>query len=344
MCDRKVVSSDPSDWDEFMAEATGAEKYSRRLSERIRDGYAEKFKRHADPGGHAPLGFRRAAEPPHTLEVDPERIATAVGLFERYALGTVSAKDLEAETGLAESRIRCILMNPLYNGWVQRRRNGDRKPAPWQADPPVSDSLWGRVEDVRRTKTRGGGPRKRGRVDLLGGLLECVCGRRVRSDGTFADGRHRKLHPEPCLDWGTKARLGDETWEPAILAQLGAVELSDAVVAGVVAALGSNRQPVTIERGRIDRSLRDLALQHAAGAITDEAYLARSRELKQSRDQLDAGDGRTITPSRGVAWLRAFGEAVQRADLPVEQAELVHAVYERIGVAGSRGRGSSVLD
>src|SRR4051812_27683872 len=88
---------------------------------------------------------------------------------------------------------------------------------------------------------------------------------------------------------GTNARLGDETWEPAIVTQLGAVELSDAVVAGVVAALGSDRQPVTIERGRIERSLRDLALQHAAGAISDEAYLARSRELKKSRDQLDAG-------------------------------------------------------
>jgi hypothetical protein len=46
----------------------------------------------------------------------------AVGLFERYALGNVSATQLEAETGLAATRIRMILMNPLYNGWIRRHR------------------------------------------------------------------------------------------------------------------------------------------------------------------------------------------------------------------------------
>jgi hypothetical protein len=40
-------------------------------------------------------------------------------------------------------------------------------------------------------------------------LLECVCGRRIRSDGTFADGRHRKLHPDPCEARGAQARYGD---------------------------------------------------------------------------------------------------------------------------------------
>ena len=86
-----------------------------------------------------------------------------VGLFERYALGHVSATQLEAETGLAATRIRMILMNPLYNGWVRRHRRSRsevRKPAPWRADPPVSDELWARVEDVRRTKTRAGGARR----------------------------------------------------------------------------------------------------------------------------------------------------------------------------------------
>lgn len=34
MCDRKILSSDPHDWDELVAEATGAERYSRRTSSR----------------------------------------------------------------------------------------------------------------------------------------------------------------------------------------------------------------------------------------------------------------------------------------------------------------------
>ena len=116
-----------------------------------------------------------------------------------------------------------ILMNPLYNGWIRRHRRSGRetpKPAPWRANPPVSDELWARVEEVRRARTRGGGPKNRDRVDLLGGLLVCVCGRRLRNDGTFADGRHRKLHANPCEAWGRKARLGDETWEAPVLAQV----------------------------------------------------------------------------------------------------------------------------
>jgi 4-carboxymuconolactone decarboxylase len=221
ICDRKILSSDPSDWDELISEAAGAEKYSRRLSERITEGYAAKFDQERDPGGHAALGFRRLPQPPHTLEIDPERMPVVVGLFERYALGNVSATQLEAETGLAATRIRMILMNPLYNGWIRRHRGKSetRRPAPWRATPPVSDELWARVEEIRRAKTRGGGPKNWDRVDLLGGLLVCVCGRQLRNDGTFADGRHRKLPADPCEAWGRKARLGDQTWEAPVLAQ-----------------------------------------------------------------------------------------------------------------------------
>ncbi len=194
--------------------------------------------------------------------------AIAVGLFERYALGNVSAVQLEAETGLAATRIRMILMNPLYNGWIRRHRrsrNETRKPAPWRSTPPVSDELWARVEDVRRAKTQGGGTRKAARVDLLGGLLTCVCGRRLKSDGTFGDGRHRKLHPSPCESWGEQARYGDETWEQPILAQVADIELDDGTVAAIVRALGSAPRPIAIDRARIERQIRDLALDHAAG-------------------------------------------------------------------------------
>jgi hypothetical protein len=317
-------------------ESTGAERYSRRLSERISDGYAAKFEQHADPGGHAALGFRRSPQPPHTLEVDPDTIGTAVELFERYALGTVSSKRLADETGLAASRIRCILMNPLYNGWVRRGRGraAVRRPAPWRANPPVSDALWARVEDVRRDKTRGGGTRDRGRIDLLGGLLECVCGRRVRSDGTFADGRHRKLHPDPCEAWGDKARLADATWEPAVVQQLASIRLDDATIATVVSTLTSRKRPVAIERGRFDRQLRELALDHAAGNLDDASYIAQSAALRSQRHALGAEEAPTVSAERAVEWLRAIGDAIRLADLPAERSDLIHAVYERIVVVG----------
>ena len=93
-----------------------------------------------------------------------------------------------------------------------------------------SPQLWARVEEVRRVKTQGGGTHRWDRVDLLGGLLICVCGRRLKSDGTFADGRHRKMHPAPCPPWGQQVRYGDETWEEPILAQMAGLELDDETI------------------------------------------------------------------------------------------------------------------
>jgi DNA invertase Pin-like site-specific DNA recombinase len=335
MCDRRILSSDPHDWDELVAEAAAAERYSRRLSERITEGYVQKFDKQHDPGGHAGLGFRRTSER-HTLEIDPVTIGSAVSLFERYALGTVSSTQLAAETGLADSRIRMILMNPLYNGWIRRHRGPDetRRPASWRANPPVTDELWARVEDVRRAKTRGGGPHHNGRVDLLAGLLECVCGRQLRNDGTFADGRHRKLHAAPCEAWGRKARLGDQTWEGPVLAQVAGIAVDDVTMASVVAALGSNHQPVAIDRARIDRQIRELALEHAAGGLGDDTYLTRLKALREQRDAITERTAAGLPGHRAVEWLRALSESVQLADVPKEKADLMHAIYERITVAG----------
>ena len=336
MCDRRILSSDPSDWDELISESTSAERYSRRLSERITEGYAAKFDQERDPGGHAALGFRRLPEPPHTLEIDPVTIRTATRLFERYALGTVSARLLALETGLAETRIRMILMNPIYNGWIRRHPGPaeTRRPAPWRADPPVSDALWARVEEVRRGKTRGGGPKLTTRVDLLGGLLECVCGRRLRSDGRFSDGQHRKLHPDPCQAWGRRARLPDATWELPVLAQVAGLDLNNTTIAAVVAALASTERPVTMDRARIERQMRDLALDHVRGALDDAVYLDRVGQLRSALVAIDHERRAGMSAERAVEWLRALAETWTSADVPEAKAELVHAIYERIVVAG----------
>ncbi len=338
MCDRRILSSDPQDWDELICEAAGAEKYSRRLSERITDGYAAKFDHHDDPGGHAGLGFRRMPEPPHTLEIDPDRMPIAVGLFERYALGNVSAKDLAEETGLAESRIRMILMNPLYNGWVRRHRRTDResrKPAPWRANPPVSDELWARVEEVRRVKTQGGGTHRWDRVDLLAGLLSCVCGRRLKSDGTFADGRHRKLHPAPCAAVGQAGEVrrrdvGGADPRPDRRASSSTTTTIGAVVGGprIGTATGqarpsSHRPPDARPRARSRR-------RPARGCV----YLDRLRALRESKESLEVNAGGAVSAEVALAWLRTLSSTWSDADVPEAKAEVLHAIYEQIVVTG----------
>jgi hypothetical protein len=167
------------------------------------------------------------------------------------------------------------------------------------------------------TKTRGGGPKNYDRADLVGGLLECVCGRQLRNDGTFADGRHRKHHPKPREAWGCKARLGDQTWEAPVLAQVAGIALDDATMASVVAALGPSHQPVEI--ARIERQIRELALEYAAGGLGDEAYLTRMKALREARDAVTERTAQGVPGQRAIDWLRTLGESLKAADVPQER-------------------------
>jgi hypothetical protein len=133
-------------------------------------------------------------------------------------------------------------------------------------------------------------------------------GRRVRSDGTFADGRHRKLHVDPCPEWGRRARLGDEVWEEPILAQLEGIELDEATISAVVASLGSGPRPVTLDNAQIERQIRDLALEHAAGRLEDAVYLERLHDLRDAKENLERTSADGISAERAVAWLRELSE------------------------------------
>lgn len=86
--------------------------------------------------------------------------------------------------------------------------------------------------------------------------------------------------------------------------------------------------------GFANHPLRELAFGHAAETVDDATYLERAAALRRQRDALADGEGPAIPAARIVAWLRAFGAAIERSDLPAEQADLIHAVYERIIVAG----------
>ena len=146
--------------------------------------------------------------------------------------------------------------------------------------------------------------------------------------------RIAKLHPSPCAAWGRQARIAAGTWESPILAQLGSLEVEGPVRAQILAALSSGERPTAIDRARLERQMRDLALDHAASRVADSAYLDRMAEL---RSQLAALETRTAagTPaSRAVEWLEILAETWQQAEVPEEKSDVVHAVYERIVVAG----------
>ncbi len=80
--------------------------------------------------------------------------------------------------------------------------------------------------------------------------------------------------------------------------------------------------------------MRELALDHVAGGIGDAAYLARLAELRNQLAAVDEGSNLGVPAERAVAWLRALGDTWDRADVPQKKADMLHAIYERIVVAG----------
>jgi hypothetical protein len=90
-----------------------------------------------------------------------------------------------------------------------------------------------------------------------------------------------------------------------------------------------------MDRARIGRRIRELALEHAAGDLADDADLARLKALREARDAIADGSETGVPSQRAIEWLRALAESIQQADVPKERADLMHAIYEPIVVAGS---------
>ena len=86
----------------------------------------------------------------------------------------------------------------------------------------------------------------------------------------------------------------------------------------------------------LHRRIRELALEHAAGTLGDDTYLARLKALREARDAIAEGAETGVPAQRAIEWLHALAESIQLADVPKERADLMHAIYERITVAGPR--------
>ena len=162
-----------------------------------------------------------------------------------------------------------------------------------------------------------------------------MCGRRIRSNALIGStNRIAKLHLEPCPAWGPEARIAARTWEARIPARVAAINLDDSVLPAVVGRLSTSGRPVGLDRARLERAKRELAIEHAAGHLSDDAYLGRMAEFRAQADELGRVEHRELTAARAVEWLRAFAEDWTQADVPEARKELLQAIYERIVVEG----------
>jgi len=106
-----------------------------------------------------------------------------------------------------------------------------------------------------------------------------------------------------------------------VLAQVTGLKLDEATISEVAAALGTNRQPARLDRSRLNRRIRDLALEHAAELISDQAYLERVARLRDAEAVLDEpsqAGGTSETASAGPL-KRASAASSSRCTVKVPQ-------------------------
>ena len=134
------------------------------------------------------------------------------------------------------------------------------------------------------------------------------------------------IEGSPCLN-----NMGGRT--SPLMAQIEGITLDAATIAKVVAATSVGR-PIAIDRARVNRQLHDLAQSHAQDEISDEAYLARKRQLRGELAGMAQQSDGGLPAQQAVKWLRVFAESWRDADVPEAKADLVHAIYEKVVVAG----------
>jgi len=148
--------------------------------------------------------------------------------------------------------------------------------------------------------------------------------------------RVAKLHTEPCIGWGSRARIAASTWEVPVLAQLGSLRVDNAVRAQITAVLSAGDRPATMDRARLERQMRELALEHAAAHLNDAEYLVRMAHLRGELELVGARRARDLPARRATEWLDALAETWQKTELVEEKPDVIHAVYERIVIEGPR--------
>jgi hypothetical protein len=106
------------------------------------------------------------------------------------------------------------------------------------------------------------------------------------------------------------------------------------IIARVVAAKGSPDRPVGLDRARVERQMRDLALDHVAERIDYAAHLDRLGQLRADLAAMDTTPRDGVSVKRAAEWLRVLAETWATAEVPEAKADLPHAIYERITVVG----------
>lgn len=338
ICDDRILTSDPEDWERLVDKVKADEMYSRNLGRNIGTGYEEKRRTKGDPGGQPPYGFRREDK---LLAIDEARMPTVKRAFALSAAGQPDHA-VAAALGLSIHTIRHMLTNAIYIGRLQ---DGNT----FHLGAAIDMATWNLVQarrEERRTRMPGVAQRQCFVLKLRCGF----CGL------TLQGHQDRYRHPRPvCADFTTArpitlaargrhaATAGTSypsAWYEAIVeVLLDQVAINDDATV--------DRVVVELTKGR-EQLVDQLALARIARARAEAL-----RRLDETRDidtwkvtvtRLDAEEAEARAPSTQGAFLSedeirsylANLGTVWRAADPESRQALALALFDGIRVKGFR--------
>ena len=290
-----------------------AKNYIDNLSEEVKKGLQEKVDQ-----GHwptvAPVGYLNNRRT-HLIERDPDRAPAITHLFERYATGDVSLKQVTATAftdglthprsgrRLVKSEIHRMLHNPIFYGafrWKGKLYAGNH-------DPIVSKDLFDAVQAVFASANK---PRYRTHRHAFAGLLTCgVCGCAITAE--IKKSKYVYYH---CT--GYRGRCGNTYIREEDLASLlgdvvRRVQIPPEIADGIADALQDGQaQTAQLRREAVGR--------HARRRDTLQAKLDRGYE-----DRLAGTISEQLWARKSTAW-EAELEAVCAALAKHDQANSTH--------------------
>jgi DNA invertase Pin-like site-specific DNA recombinase len=268
------------------------------LSENTKRGLRQKLRRGEWPGW-APLGYLNDLRT-HTIVKDPERFHLVKKIFELYATGNYSLKDLRDKMTslglfsrkgkkLSVSIIQNILANPFYYGVF--RYNGELYQG--KHEPTIAKKLFDKCQKVLASRAR---PQKRNVKEYaFRGLLTCAeCGCAITSETQKGHNYYR------C----TKKR--GKCSQPYIREELLAKQISDLIQKVSLPPSWADKMIMALEKDKekevqdgktfaqnlknqikeCEEKLDKLLDAHLEGVISKEEYLAKKQKILNQKIEI----------------------------------------------------------
>jgi len=323
---------EPTPQGKFMLNiAFGQSKYFvDNLSENTKRGLRQKLRRGELPG-YAPLGYLNELRT-HTIIKDPDRFRLVRKIFELYATGNYSLKDLRhliTSAGLLSRRgnklsvsnIQSILSNSFYYGVF--KYNGELHDG--KHEPMIAKKLFEKCQMVMNDRSRSKKPSQK--EYPFRNIFKCgECGCAITSETQKGHDYYRctkkgdktcsqKYIREEVLAQHVRDELQKvslpSAWADKILNKLEEEKL-EAAQAGTAFAQNLKNQISSIEN-----KLETLLDSHLEGALSRDEYLAKKKKL--ITEKADVSEKLKDFERKGESWL----EPARQFILAAQQAEII---------------------